>query len=164
MEYLQIFDNDKNMLDEKIARSDKHLLEDGKHYMVVLVFIENEEGKFLLQRTSESKGRVVATTGGHVVYGDNGLRTAIKEVKEELDLDIDENDLKYVDTFSWKNLFCELYYVKKNVDIDKLSLQEEEVESVMWLSKDEIEDLITKNDFRDSNIKPFEVICNMLNK
>lgn len=48
MEYLQVFDDDKNLLDEKVERSNKLNLKDGKRFMIVLVFIENSEHKFLV--------------------------------------------------------------------------------------------------------------------
>ena len=158
MEYLQVFDDDKKMLDEKIARDKKHDLEEGKYFMIVLLFIENSEHKFLMQKTSKAKGSVVATTGGHVTFGDDGYKTVFKEAKEELDLDIDKDEIKYNSTVKYPGAYCEVYYLKKDIDLDSLTLQDEEVESIMWLSKEEIEDLIKKDLFRKSNIEPFNMI------
>lgn len=158
MEYLQVFDNKRNMLDEKIPRPNKFDLPEGKYFMVIVVFIENSENKFLLQRTSKEKEHCIATTGGHVVYGDDGLTTVIKETEEELGLTLDKSEIKYVDYLIGEKGLAEVYYVKKDIDINKLVLQEEEVESVNWYSIEEINKLIEDNEFRKGNIKPFEKV------
>lgn len=155
MEYLQVFDKDKNALNKKILREDKFSLKDGDHFMVVIIFIENNEEKFLMQKTSDKRNSCIAATGGHVSFKDDGFKTVIKEVKEELGLDLLKNEVEYVDTFDYGNGFVELYYAKKNVDIDSLILQKDEVEYVKWYTKDEIEELIKENKIREGNIKPF---------
>ena len=164
MEYLQVFDENKNILNEKISREDKFTLKDGKHFMVVIIFIENSEGKFLLQQTSSNRNSCIATTGGHVTYGDDGFKTVIKEVKEELGLNLLSSEFNYVDTYDYKNGFLEIYYVKKDIDINKLKLQEEEVEEVNWYSIDEIKNLIKEDKLRKGNIKPFEEILKYRSK
>lgn len=164
MEYLQVFDKEKNMLNEKISREDKFDLKDGKHFMIVVIFIENSEGKFLFQQTSSSRNSCIATTGGHVTFGDDGFKTAIKEIEEELGLTFIPSEFNYVDTFDYKNCFLEIYYVKKDININKLKLQEEEVVEVNWYSIEEINDLIKENKLRKGNIKPFEEVLKYRSK
>lgn len=156
MEYLQVFDKDKNILNEKIERDNKYNLPENKFFMIVLIFIENNEGKFLLQKTSKERHSCIATTGGHVSFGDDGIKTVIKEVKEELGIDILPVDINYVDTVIYKNCHLETYYTKKDIDINSITLQESEVESVDWYSIDEINYFISSKNFREGNIKPFE--------
>ena len=155
MEYLQLFDKNRNILDEKVDRSHKLELKDGKHFMIVMIFIENEKGEFLLQKTSVKKQSHIATTGGHVTYGDTGYTTIKREVMEELGLDISGDDPILISKGEYGVCFGEVYYLKKNVDIDSLVLQEDEVESVRWYTKEEILDLIKNNNFREGNVKPF---------
>ena len=109
MEYLQVFDEYKNKLNEKIERSKKLLLENGKRFMIIVVFIENSENKFLLQKTSEEKDSVIATTGGHVTFGDDGIKTTLKETYEELGIKLDSNEIKYVDTITYQKCYVEVY-------------------------------------------------------
>lgn len=157
MEYLQVFNDDKNLLDEKVERSNKLNLKDGKSFMIVLVFIENSEHKFLVQKTSKEKNNEYAITGGHVTYKDTSLETVIKEVREELDLIVSESEIIYFETIKYPKAYADLYYIKKDLDISKLNIQKEEVDSLMWLSKNEIVDLINKNKFRKSNIMPLNI-------
>ncbi len=55
-----------------------------------------------------------------------------------------------------KAVLVTVYYTKINLDINKLKLQESEVESVCWMSMDEIDDLINKGQIRNTNIPAFE--------
>lgn len=164
MEYLQVFDEKKNMLKEKIGREEKYSLPEGKYFMVVLIFIENSKGEFLLQKTSKSRNSCMATTGGHVSYGDNAIETVIKECKEELGLDINRSELSFVDTSMFKNGLLETYYIKMDLDINKLTLQEEEVESVGWYTKEDISRFIKTNEFREGNIEPYAKVLEFINK
>ena len=117
MEYLQVFNDKKEAIDEKVLREDKYNLPEGKRFMVVVIFIENNEGKFLMQKTSKSRNSIIATTGGHVIYGDIGFNTILRETKEELGLDLESNEVEYVDTLKYNDGFLETYYVKKVIDI-----------------------------------------------
>ena len=73
----------------------------------VIVFIENSEGKFLIQKTSKEKGSVWATTGGLVSSGYTSDETIVKEIEEELDnlMNISNNLFDSV---------SELIYIVKN--------------------------------------------------
>lgn len=125
--------------------------------MIILIFIEND-GKFLIQKSSKEKGSEYATTGGHVTYNDDGFMTCKKEVSEELGIQLRDDEIECVDTIDYKNCFCEIYYSSKYININELKLQEEEVESVNWFSKEEIENLIENNQFRKGNIEAFNKI------
>lgn len=157
MELLQLFDENKNMLNEGIERDKKKEVPEGKYFMIILLFIENNN-KFLIQKTSANRESIYATTGGHVTFGDDALKTVIKEAQEELGLEIKKEDLKEIETLKQKYGYMTIYYYNKNVDINNLKLQEEEVESVNWMSIDEINDLIDKDMFRKSHIVPFQKV------
>ena len=158
MELLQLFDDNKNMLNEYVERDKKLELPEGKYFMIILLFIQNNEGKFLIQKTSEEKGSEFAVTGGHVTYKDNALITCIKEAKEELGLTLKENELEEIDVLKYKAGYITVYYLKKDIDINTLQLQKEEVESVSWMSIEEINNLINENKLRKGNIEPFKTL------
>ena len=158
IEYLQVFDKEKNVLNEKIKRENKCNLPNGKYFMVVLIFIENNDGNFLLQKTSKERQSCIATTGGHVSFKDDGLKTVMKEVKEELGLELRAIDVQYVDTLRDNNCFLEIYYTKKDIDINSLLIQESEVEYVEWYSKERILELIKNKEFREGNIDAFKLV------
>ena len=158
MEQLQLFDKDKNMLNEGIARDKKKELQEGKYFMIILLFIENNEKKFLIQKTSINRDSEYATTGGHVTYGDTALKTVIKEAKEELGLTLNENEVKEIETLKGQYGYVSIYYCNKKIDINELTIQDEEVDSLYWMSEEEINKLIKEDKFRKSHIIPFQKV------
>ena len=153
MEYLDLYDENRKTIGKRIIRGEKPI--EGTYINIVIVFIENSEGKFLIQKTSKEKGNIFATTGGLVSSGDTPDETIVKEIKEELGLDVKIDELTLFYTAKRKHAFQDAYYMKKDIDINKLILQKEEVEYVKWLSIDEINKLIENDEFREGNIESF---------
>lgn len=155
MEKLQLFDINRCMLNESVDRDKKLDLPDGKYFMIVLIFIQNSFGDFLIQKTSASRDSVYATCGGHVSFGDDSIITVLKEAREEMGVSLNKDDVILVDSVRFDHCYCDVYYCKKDIDIDNLVLQCEEVDSVSWMSIDEINSLISSGMFRKGNIIPF---------
>jgi 8-oxo-dGTP pyrophosphatase MutT (NUDIX family) len=164
MEYLQVFNKEKNALDDKVSRAKKESLPDGKYFMVILIFIQNDKGEFLLQKTSKSRQSCIATTGGHVTLGDDSFTTVIKECEEELGLEIEPKKIEFVSTIMEGCCLLDTYYAKINVDLKELKLQSSEVESVDWYSIDQINKLIEQKELREGNIEPFKKVIEYLNR
>lgn len=158
MEFLDLYDENKNLTGEKVLRSKDMKPLEGRYINIVIVFIENSEGKFLIQKTSKEKGSIWATTGGLVKSGSNCDETIVEEIKEELGISVNIEDLKHIKTGKKNHIFLDVYYLKKDIDINELTLQKEEVEYVKWLSVEEINNLIEKEEFRKSNIESFKYI------
>ncbi|MBQ2946600.1 MAG: NUDIX domain-containing protein [Bacilli bacterium] len=161
MEYLDLYDEKGNLIGEKILRTKGMKPQDDKYIKIVLVFIKNDENKFLMQKTSKEKGSVWATTGGLVSSGYTPDETVVKEIEEELGLVIEFKELKHIETIKRKHVFQDTYYLEKNINIEDLKIQEEEVEFVKWLSVGEINELIKNGEFREGNILAFN---NLLEK
>lgn len=161
MEYMDLYDQNKKLTGEFIERSNRHDIPEGRFVNIILIIIENSKNEFLIQKTSKEKNSEYATTGGHVKKGNTNIETVIEEVNEELGLNITEKDFSLYETFKMHNkVFFDVYYMKKDIDIEELIIQESEVESVEWMTKDKILSLIKNNNFRKSNIKPFNDILN----
>ena len=94
MEVLDLYDDNGNKLDEEIIRGNKPEL--GKNIMLSVIYIKNNEGKYIIQKTSKEKGNKYSTTGGHVIKGENALTTIIRELKEELGLNINKERGRYM--------------------------------------------------------------------
>ena len=96
MEYLQVFDQKGNALNESVVRNKKMNLPNGKYFKTVIVYIQNSKGEILIQKTSKQKGSEWATTGGHVPFGVSSLDTMHNEILEELGIDIEKEKLEYI--------------------------------------------------------------------
>lgn len=163
MEYLGLYDKNGTYTGEKIERSKKMEVREGRYFRVVLIFIENEKGEFLIQKVSDERGGVYATTGGHVQDGVSSMDTAKIEVLEELGIDLRDGEAMLFHTEQGPCAYLDSYYVKKNVVLSSLHLQQEEVASVSWMTVDEINQLINENKFRKGNINAFRTLLEMRN-
>ena len=164
MEKRDLYDSERNITGETILKGEK--IPPNRYIIVVLVFIQNSEGKFLIQKRSKRKNGKYATTGGHPKSGESSIQGIITEVNEEIGLKLNSNDLKLY--FSGRSdderVFWDDYYVKMDVkDIKKLKLQEEEVSLVEWLSEDEIKQLMKEDKFFKNHYEEFEILLDWLN-
>lgn len=163
MEKRDLYDENRKLTGKTILKGEK--TPKGKYIVVVLVFIQNSEGKFLIQKRSEKKNGKFATTGGHPKSGESSIQGIITEVEEEIGLKLNPNDLKLY--FSGKSeterVFFDDYYIKMNIrNIKNLKLQEDEVSSVEWLSKNEIVDLMNQDKFFKNHYEEFEILLKWL--
>lgn len=150
MELLDLYDDNGNKIGKTIERNKKFT--EG-NIMLSIAFIKNKEGKYLIQKTSKEKKSHYSSTGGHVTHDEDGLTTIIRELKEELGLNIDKNDIKLISLEKHPERPCliNLYLLEKDIDIKELKLQKEEVDSVYWMTKEEINSLINQNLFLASH-------------
>ena len=145
MELLDIYDNDGKTTGRTIVRGKNVILNENEHIAVAVIFIENDDGKFLIQKTSKEKGGEFSSTGGHIDSGETPLISIKREVKEELGINIDNDKIKDYGFLLYDKPLRFLFYVKKNINIDDIVLQKEEVEYVKYMTIDEINDLINNN-------------------
>lgn len=154
MEKRDLYDINRKLTGEYIYAGDT--VPKDRYYLIVIIFIQNDNGDFLMQKRSLSKGNKWATTGGHPKMGESSLTGIYSEVKEELGIDISNySSIKLFKSVKDDDCFIDFYYLNANIDITKLKLQEEEVESVQWYSLDEIENLIKNNQFHSTHIIPY---------
>ena len=110
------------------------------------------------------------TVGGHISAGEDSLVSAKREFKEELGLNLDDYEYKYLDKikeeFYYENIsskeFVYVYLVIGNVRTDSSKLQKEEVSDANWFTKNEFQELITANKIIKHD-KEFKIIEDLLN-
>lgn len=152
MELLDVYDNNGNVTGRTIVRGDKTaILNENEHIAVAVIFIENDNGEFLIQKTSQEKGGEFSSTGGHVDSGETPLVAIKREVKEELGFNIDDEQIDEYGFLLYDKPLRYLYYLKKNISLDKLAIQKEEVEYVEYMSVSKINELIETNQMLKSH-------------
>jgi len=152
VEKLDIYDINGNKLNKICIRGEGKLL-DNEYFLVTTIWIKSGI-RYLIQLTSEQKGSVYAVTGGHVTSGRTSLEQIKTECKEELNFDLDDSKLKFMGKVYFNKMICDTYFYEddeQDLETINFQLQKEEVEDVLWLTKDEIEDMILKNIFRESS-------------
>ena len=163
MEKRDLYDENRQLTGETIFKGEE--FPDGRFIIVVLIFIQNSKGEFLIQKRSERKNGKYATTGGHPKSGETSLQGIISEVKEEIGLNLKEKDLQLYYSGKSNKVFWDDYYIKMDVpNIEELKLQEEEVEKVCWLKEEEIKKLMEEDKFFKNHYEEFEILLEWLKK
>lgn len=111
---------------------------------VALIYIENSNNEFLIQKISKQKGGIYSSTAGHIRYNETPLETIIREVKEELGIDISNENIVDLGHLVVDFPVRFIFYLKKDIDLNDIILQKEEVESVSYMSEEEIRNVINK--------------------
>lgn len=175
MEKIDVLDENGNQTGEVMTREEVHRL--GLWHKCVHIWIINGKGEVLLQKRSAQKimspNKWTTATSGHLSAGDSNVQGAIRELSEEIGLQVNENELKYL--FSVKestineekhvidNELIDVYLMKKEVDIKNLKLQEEEVSDVKWFSYEEFKKMVLEDDenlvaHREMQVKMLEIL------
>ena len=154
MELLGLFNKEGEYLNKNIVRGNKDF-KDGEYIKLATIWIKNDD-QYLIQKCSQQKGGEYAVSGGHVTDGNSSKEQAVLELNEELGLNVDINDLRFLGNIYRPHAIFDVYLVKDvNFDIHKCILQESEVDSVYWLTIDDIEKLINSDEFRPSSALQF---------
>lgn len=162
MELLNIYDNNKQKTQKTIKRGTKP--KENEHILLTIIIIKNKENKYLIQKTSKEKGNTHAFTGGHVTHNETSKTAIIREIKEELGIDIPPKQIKYITDINLGIPFMDIYYLEDNINTKDLTLQKEELTNIKWLTQEEIENLIKKDNFRESHKKAFKKFLKEINK
>jgi isopentenyldiphosphate isomerase len=162
IERRDLYDINRNLTGETIVKGEP--IPDERYIIVVLIFIQNNDGKFLIQKRSKIKNGKFATTGGHPKTGENSIQGIITEVNEEIGLNLKPEDLQlYHSGRSDKEKVCDEYFIKMDVpNIEDLNLQKEEVEAVYWFSIEEIKKLMQEDKFFKNHYEEFEILLDWL--
>ncbi len=79
--------------------------------------------------------------------GEDSRRGAEREVREELGLDLDLGGLRPSMTVNFDGGFDDFYILTRDLRLEDLTLQKEEVRAVRWASLEEILDMLGRGVF-----------------
>lgn len=89
MELWDLYTKDRALTGETHVRGEP--LPEGRYHLVVHVWIRNSKGQYLISQRAASRPTfplMWECTGGSVVKGEDSLTGALREVKEEVGLDL----------------------------------------------------------------------------
>ena len=149
-EYLDILDENGNKTGKTKLRNEVH--HDGDWHKAVHIWIINNNGEILLQRRCASKdshpNMLDISSAGHLQAGDDSLTGAVREIKEELNLDISPNELQFITTLKRKsnksinNEFDDLYILRTNKKIEEMQFQKEEISEIFFVPYKKFKDMV----------------------
>ena len=140
MELWDVYLSDRTKSNRTMVRGDK--FESDSYHLVVHTCIFNSKGEMLIQQRQPFKSGWPnmwdITVGGSAISGDTSQTAIEREIFEEIGLKIELQNVRPHLTINFDVGFDDIYLIGKEVDIDKLELQYEEVQRVKWASMDEI--------------------------
>ncbi len=152
-EYFDILDDNGNKTGKIKLRSEVH--RDGDWHKAVHIWIINNNGDVLLQRrcaTKDSNPNMLdISSAGHLSAGDDSLSSAIRELKEELNIDIKSEELQFIKTIKRSskytstfinNEFDDLYILRTTKSIDDMKYQEEEISEIFYVPYKEFKKMV----------------------
>ncbi|MBQ6431850.1 MAG: NUDIX domain-containing protein [Oscillospiraceae bacterium] len=148
MELWDVYDENRNPLGRTIRRGSR--MKKGEYHLVVFVWVFNSRGQLLLTKRSPEKRSFPNKwdpTGGAVQRGENSLQAVQRELFEETGIRAAQSEFELIDTYrrAGKNDICDVYFLRKDVGLDELVMQEGETCGAMWVSRQELERMIAQD-------------------
>lgn len=146
MEYWDIYDENRNFTGKKKGKYETWY--EGEYHLAVEGWIINSKKEILVQQRSqkcEILPGIWALTTGRVISGETTSQGCIREFKEELGITIKKEELKLVQTHSKIDMIWDIYFIRKDVDLDDIVLQEEEVSKVKFVNTCQFKEMLDDN-------------------
>ena len=149
MELVDLYDEERRPLGRTAPRFSKR--EKGQWRLIAHLCIFDSRGRLLLQKRSTDKrvwpGKWDVSAAGGVAAGETTRMAAVRELEEELGLAAQSSHLRSVCTVTFNHAFDDYFILKRDVDLRNLRLQEEEVSAVRWATRQQVLDLVRKDEF-----------------
>lgn len=153
MELLTILNEKEEVIGEKDI---KKIYKDGDLHYTVHVYILNSKNEILLQKRNKNKetypGLWAISTAGHVRSGETPLNACIRELKEELNQDIEAFELEPVVSLRRQekingnniNAIDKIYLLRK--DLSNIKIQKNELSSIKYMNYLDYKEVLEKKD------------------
>lgn len=149
MELVDLYDENRLPLGKTAERSGP--MGPGEYRMVVHVCVFDRRGRLLIQRRASEKfiwpDLWDVSVGGGVDAGETSRQGAEREFREELGVSLDLGGLRPAATVNFAGGFDDFYILTRDLPLEELALQKEEVRAVRWASLEEILDLMDRGRF-----------------
>ncbi|MFQ7518723.1 MAG: NUDIX hydrolase [Clostridium sp.] len=145
MEYWDIYDKDGNFTGRKKGKYEKW--DKDEYHLATEVWVINSKKQILIQQRSEKcqlLPGIWALTTGRVVSGETTRQGCIRELKEELGIEAKEEECNLVKSLLKNRLgmIWDIYFLSKDVELEDVTLQKEEVSRVKLVNTDEFRDML----------------------
>ena len=179
-EYIDLVDEHGTPLGRRALKSDAH--RNGWYHNTIHVWLYDVEGRVLLSQRSAAKLIFPllwdVSAAGHVDAGEDIVHAAIREVHEELGLNLNAENLAFVGVFKHESTydqgrirdfeFHHAYIAPLEIDTHELILQPGEVDAVKLVNNKEFLDLLAgspeNSHFVPTNGNYYELILDAISK
>lgn len=118
----------------------------GLYHLTVSAWIVNSQGQYLLSQRHPQKVYPLCweCTGGSVLAGEDSLSGAVREVREELGIILNQSKAKMIYQTRREETqdFYDAWLFHADIDISEIKVQETEVVGVQWVNRDVLFDML----------------------
>lgn len=149
MELWDLYDKNRNLLGKDHIRGER--LPDDTYHLVVHVWIQNNKGQYLISQRSASRlmfPLMWECVGGSVLKGESSYQGAIREVKEEVGLDLDRqngellfSEIRTMIDGRQSNSILDVWRFHYDGNVALSQATTDEVHQVCWMFPEEIKNL-----------------------
>lgn len=159
MEYIDVLNENGVKTKEVLSRDEVH--KKGLWHRISLVAVINDDNEILLQRRSmqckKFPGLWDLAMASHVQAGEDSVTTAVREINEEIGLQIEYKakvrDFRFITSFRnhhtfgdiIENQYYDLFILRKNIEIEDLEYNDNEVMDAKWVDYTELQKFIKQN-------------------
>ena len=157
-EIWDLYDENREFLGKDHVRGEQ-LPIDGYH-LVVHVWIRNSRGEYLISQRSANRPTfplVWECVDGSVVKGEDSLQGVLREVKEEVGVDLLPekgqvilSDIKKIEFGKVVNKIVDVWLFEYDGEVDLSNATTDEVAQVAWMNRSQIKELFDANMFVDT--------------
>lgn len=151
------------------------IYKNGYWHRSVHIWIINDNKEILVQKRNPHKKTFpnlwAISSAGHVLAGETSIEAGLRELKEELDVDAEKEDLEYLFTIkreqpykqSSLRVIDDVYLLHYNLDVDHTKLQVEELTDIKYIYYSYLETILKNQDeayvpYTEEHEKLFELL------
>ena len=156
MELIDVLDEFGNPTGQ--VESKEEIYKKGLWHRSCHIWIENDNNELLVQKRNPNKKTFpnlwAISVAGHVDSGETSMDAAIRELKEEVNLDVNKEELQYLFTIkrvqpngdTELRVFDDVYLLHRNIDVEKTKLQVEELTDIKYVYYQYLENIFKEGD------------------
>ena len=150
MEYLEVVDENDRPTGVVMEKELAH--QNNEYHRTAHIWLINGQNQLLIQKRSKSKssfpGYWDISSAGHIQAQETVVQGALRELKEELGVSIEENQLKYITKIRYvgehNREFGYVFLVRTDLKEDEYVFEDHEVERVEYIYFEELERMIAE--------------------
>lgn len=142
MELVDLLNNRKELIGETCERN---AVPNGKYRLSIHIWIINEKNEILIQQRSANRKKfpnMWTNTGGACLAGETSIETVFRELKEELDIIPNIDNLELIASYKREKDFVDVWVLRQNVDIKDLKFNDNEVQDAKWVTVEDWKKLL----------------------
>lgn len=142
MELVDLLNNRKELIGETCERN---AVPEGKYRLSIHIWIVNDKNEILIQQRSASRKmfpNMWTNTGGACIAGETSIETVFRELREELNVIPNIDDLELIASYKRKKDYVDVWLLRQNININDLKFNDNEVQAAKWVSIEEWKKLL----------------------